>query len=121
MVTQWGFAGDKLGMTAWEDSNGGPMGRTAVSEEKEIAIDKAVQELCDEAFKTTMETLKANRELLDKLVESLLEKETVDGFELNKLVLEVTGKPPATAFNPMQVPVEGNVVPTAAGVPADAQ
>merc|ERR1719478_1574998 len=121
MVTQWGFASDALGMTAWEPTEGGPMGRAPFSEEKEEIIDREVSKLCDEAFKTTMETLKANRELLDKLVESLLEKETVDGFELNELVLQVTGKPPATAFNPMQVPVEGNVVPTAAGVPADAQ
>jgi cell division protease FtsH len=106
MVTQWGFAGDKLGMTAWEDSNGGPMGRTAVSEEKEIAIDKAVQELCDEAFKTTMETLSANRELMDELTNRLIEKETVDGFELNDLILQMTGKPPATAFNPVPVQVK---------------
>merc|ERR1719478_1327101 len=122
MVTQWGFAGDTLGFTAFESADGsGPAGRQPVSEELSEKIDKEVSKLCDEAFKTTMETLKANRELLDKLVESLLEKETVDGFELNELVLQVTGKPPATAFNPMQVPVQGNVVPTAAGVPADAQ
>ena len=122
MVTQWGFAGDTLGFTAFESADGsGPAGRQPVSEELSVKIDKEVSKLCDEAFKTTMETLKANRELLDKLVENLLEKETVDGFELNELVLQVTGKPPATAFNPMQVPVQGNVVPTAAGVPADAQ
>merc|ERR1719465_59097 len=42
MVTQWGFAGDKLGMTAWESADGGFFGRTAVSEEKEKAIDDAV-------------------------------------------------------------------------------
>merc|ERR1719409_1715810 len=53
MVTQWGFAGDTIGMTAWENSNGGPMDRTAVSEEKEIAIDNEVKKLCDEAFETT--------------------------------------------------------------------
>jgi len=49
--------------------------------------------------------------LLDELTALLLEKETIDGFELNDLILKMTGKPPATAFNPVPVPVEGNVVP----------
>merc|ERR1719478_381409 len=64
MVTQWGFAGDELGMTAWESSDGPGMGSSGVSEEKELAIDKAVAELCDEAYRTTMETLQTHRELL---------------------------------------------------------
>merc|ERR1719359_1730301 len=97
MVTQWGFAGDTLGFTAFESADGsGPAGRQPVSEELSEKIDKEVSKLCDEAFKTTMETLKANRELLERLTELLIEKETVDGFELNDLVLQVTGKPPAT-------------------------
>jgi cell division protease FtsH len=121
MVTQWGFAGDTLGMTAWEDAQGGPMGRTAVSEEKEKAIDAEVAKLCDEAFQTTMMTLQTHRKLLDELTERLLEKETIDGFELNDIILKMTGQPPPTAFNPVPVPVEGdagNVVPNAV---ADAQ
>jgi len=118
MVTQWGFAGDTIGMTAWEDSNGGPMGRTAVSEEKEMAIDNEVKKLCDEAFETTRTTLLEHRDLLDELTAQLVEKETINGFELNDLILKMTGKPPATPFNPIPVPVEGAVVPAEDKVPA---
>lgn len=104
MVTQWGFAGDKLGMTAWEnpEQQGMTSGR---SEQMEIAIDKEVAKLCEEAYQTTMQTLQTHRELLDELTARLLEKETIDGFELNDLILQMTGKPPPTAFNPVPVPV----------------
>merc|ERR1719261_834674 len=105
MVTQWGFAGEDLGMTAWESADGsGPFGRTAASEEKEAAIDVAVSKLCDEAYATTMKTLTEHRAIMDELVNRLLEEETVDGFELADLVQEMTGKPaPAYAAIPASV------------------
>merc|ERR1719327_2566641 len=122
MVTQWGFAGDVLGMTAWESADGsGPAGRQPVSEELSEKIDVEVSKLCDEAFKTTMDTLTANKALMERLTELLIEKETVDGFELNDLVLEVTGKPPATPFQREGPgPASGNVVPSENDVPVDA-
>jgi cell division protease FtsH len=105
MVTQWGFAGDELGMTAWESADGqGPFGRTNASEEKEMKIDAAVSKLCDEAYATTMKTLTQHRSIMDELVKRLLEKETVDGFELADLVQEITGAPaPAYAAIPVSV------------------
>merc|ERR1719478_130221 len=105
MVTQWGFAGEDLGMTAWESADGsGPFGRTAASEEKEAAIDVAVSKLCDEAYETTMKTLTEHRAIMDELVRRLPEKETVDGFELADLIQEMTGKPaPAYAAIPESV------------------
>jgi len=93
MVTQWGFAGEDLGMTAWESADGsGPFGRTVASEEKEDAIDKAVSKLCDEAYETTMKTLTEHRAIMDELVTRLLDKETIDGFELADIVEKQTGK-----------------------------
>jgi cell division protease FtsH len=103
MVTQWGFGSDALGMTAWEDANGGGMGNSGISEEKEQAIDIEVAKLCQEAYETTMSTLKEHEPLLHELTVRLLEKETIDGFELNDLILEMTGKPPPTAFGPAGV------------------
>jgi cell division protease FtsH len=105
MVTQWGFAGDELGMTAWESADGsGPFGRTNASEEKEEAIDAAVSKLCEEALQTTRKTLTEHRNIMDELVKRLLEKETVDGFELAEIVQEITGKPaPAYADIPVAV------------------
>jgi cell division protease FtsH len=105
MVTQWGFAGDNLGMTAWESADGsGPYGRTNASEEKEAAIDAEVSKLCQEAYETTMATLKEHKNVMDELVTRLLEKETVDGFEFAELVEKMTGKPaPAYAAIPKSV------------------
>jgi len=105
MVTQWGFAGDTLGMTAWEDGQQ-QMGRSAMSEEKEQAIDSEVAKLCEEAYNTTMTTLTKHRKILDEITERLLEKETIDGFELNDIILQMTGKEAPTKFNPVPVPVE---------------
>merc|ERR1719238_2683694 len=105
MVTQWGFAGDTIGMTAWESADGsGPFGRTNASEEKEAAIDAAVSKLCDEAYETTKRCLTENKAIMDELVTRLLEKETVDGFEFAELVEKMTGKPaPAYAAIPKSV------------------
>merc|ERR1719174_394454 len=105
MVTQWGFAGDELGMTAWESADGsGPFGRTNASEEKEEMIDAAVSKLCQEAYATTMKTLSEHQEILDEVVKRLLDKETIDGFELADIVQEKTGKvAPAYASIPVAV------------------
>merc|ERR1711871_92760 len=46
MVTQWGFAGEDLGMTAWETPEGnGGFGPQAASPETEKAIDLEVKKL----------------------------------------------------------------------------
>jgi len=105
MVTQWGFAGDELGMTAWESADGsGPFGRTNASEEKEEMIDAAVSKLCQEAYATTMKTLSEHQAIMEEVVKRLLEKETIDGFELADIVQEMTGKPaPAYAAIPVAV------------------
>jgi cell division protease FtsH len=105
MVTQWGFAGDVLGMTAWESGDGqGPFGRTNASEEKEALIDTEVSKLCKEAYDTTMRVCSQHRDILDEVVKRLLEKETIDGFELAEIVEEKTGEvAPAYASIPASV------------------
>merc|ERR1711924_279414 len=66
---------------------------TAASEETESTIDDEVAKLVDEAYATCKETLAQYRPLLDATVDALLEKETIDGFELDDLVEKYTGKP----------------------------
>ena len=68
-------------------------GSTAASEETESTIDDEVAKLVDEAYATCKETLAQYRPLLDATVDALLEKETIDGFELDDLVEKYTGKP----------------------------
>jgi cell division protease FtsH len=96
------------------------MGASGISEEKEIAIDAAVKELCDEAYQTTMSKLNAHRDLLEELSNRLIEKETIDGFELNDIILKMTGKPPATPFKPVAVEAQGSVQPTASATAGSA-
>ena len=95
MVAQWGFSGDSLSPIAWEpaESPGMFAGSTAASEETESTIDDEVAKLVDEAYATCKETLAQYRPLLDATVDALLEKETIDGFELDDLVEKYTGKP----------------------------
>merc|ERR1712036_170930 len=95
MVAQWGFSKDSLSPTAWEpaESPGMFAGSTAASEETESTIDDEVAKLVDEAYSVCHATLAKNRPLLDATVDALLEKETIDGFELDALIAKYTGKP----------------------------
>merc|ERR1719473_1557648 len=86
MVTQWGFtanAKQNLGIVAWEMPNGaGGAGPQAASLETEALIDEEVKKLVAAAYKHCKDTMIANREL----VEALVEKETVDYKELEAMV-----------------------------------
>jgi len=94
MVAQWGFSKDQLAPTAWEPAeNPGMFASTAASEETESTIDDEVAKLVDEAYSTCKQALADNRSLLDATVDALLEKETIDGPELDALVEKYTGKP----------------------------
>ena len=87
MVTQWGYAKDKLGAVAWESPEGaGGLGPQAASPEQEALIDSEVKLLVADAYKVCKKTLKANRALFEELAELLIEKETVNYMELAELV-----------------------------------
>jgi len=93
MVAQWGFSKDSLAPTAWEPAEQGGMfaGSTAASEETESTIDDEVAKLVDDAYAVCKETMANNRPLLDATVDALLEKETIDGYELDALIEKYTG------------------------------
>merc|ERR550514_2075297 len=84
MVTQWGFAKEKLGAVAWESANGAdPFRDPGASEPRVAAIDEEVKMLVAEAYK---KTLADNRDMVDEMVEMMIEKETLDYKELLDLV-----------------------------------
>jgi len=93
MVTQWGFAGEELGMTAWEPEQPGQFDGKGVSAKQETSIDRAVSAICNEAYETALTTLKGARPVLDELAEQLLDEETVDGLEVMKMVARFRGLP----------------------------
>ncbi|KAH8095946.1 metalloendopeptidase [Aureococcus anophagefferens] len=111
MVAQWGFSKDALSPTAWEPAESGGMfsASTAASEETESTIDTEVSKLVADAYEVCKKALGENRALMDATVDALLEKETIDGVELDVL-LERTGsvlnkRPGSSPSKPRPAPV----------------
>ena len=92
MVTRFGMS-DRLGPVALGRSQGGMfLGRDMAaerdfSEDTAAAIDEEVSLLVAEAYKRATEVLKTNRSVLDELADMLVEKETVDGQDLQELLI----------------------------------
>ena len=64
--------------------------RRAISEHTAETVDAEVKRILDESYVRARQALDANRELLEKIAEALLERETLDRDEV---VLLATGKP----------------------------
>uniref|UniRef100_A0A7S3NIL2 AAA+ ATPase domain-containing protein n=1 Tax=Aureoumbra lagunensis TaxID=44058 RepID=A0A7S3NIL2_9STRA len=93
MVAQWGFSSDALSPTAWEAADAGQqMMPQSASEQTESTIDAEVAKLVNDAYQVCRETIAQNRPLLDALVEELLECETIDGTDLDRLLEKFVGK-----------------------------
>jgi len=102
MIAQWGFLGDEAGREsadvlrapiAWEtpEGKGAQMGAPATaSDATERLIDLETKKLVQAAYDVCYETLTSNRELMEKLVDRLVDKETVDASEFQQMVLEHT-------------------------------
>jgi len=91
MVAQWGFAKETLAPTAWETPDASQQmfgGAPTASDTTERAIDAEVQQIVQQAYTVCYNTLRANRELLDKVVYDLLDKETIDTADMTKLTDE---------------------------------
>ena len=56
-------------------------------------IDEEVKNMLKEAFETAKNLLEENREVMDKLAEFLIEKETITGKEFMKIFRELKGIP----------------------------
>jgi len=92
MVKEYGMS-EKLGYVAFE-KNRKPIflditpsfGEKDYSEETAREIDNEIKAIIDSAYKRTKEILTTNKELLDRVAQRLLEKETIDGEELRKLI-----------------------------------
>ena len=93
MITQMGFS-KKLGQLALV-SGGGPsflgndMGRSAeYSQQTADAIEAEVKELVMTAYRRAKDLVVSNRNVLDAVAEVLLEKETIDGDEFERIFTE---------------------------------
>jgi cell division protease FtsH len=61
------------------------------SEATAIEIDKEVRRILDKAYKTAHEIITNNKSALDKIARKLLERETLDGWEVNEILTQETG------------------------------
>jgi cell division protease FtsH len=56
------------------------------SEATAVAIDEEIRRIVEENYRRTREILEQNREALVKVSEALLERENLDGSEINEMV-----------------------------------
>ena len=69
------------------------MSRSDVSESISQQIDVQVRNMVKRCYDETVEIVAANREAMDRLVELLIEKETMDGDEFKAVLAEFTTVP----------------------------
>eukprot|EP00475_Leptophrys_vorax_P035937 TRINITY_DN5991_c0_g1_i1.p2 TRINITY_DN5991_c0_g1~~TRINITY_DN5991_c0_g1_i1.p2 ORF type:complete len:710 (+),score=50.08 TRINITY_DN5991_c0_g1_i1:88-2130(+) len=98
MVTVFGMS--SIGPWALMDpsSQGGDvimrmMARNSMSEKLAEDIDAAVKRISDEAYEVALGHIRNNREAIDKIVEVLVEKETLTGEEFRAILSEFTEIP----------------------------
>ncbi len=94
MVTRFGMS--ELGPLSLESSSGevflggGLMNRSEYSEEVAMKIDSEMRILAEEGHKLARPIVRDNREVVDRLVELLIERETIGGEEFRQFVAEYT-------------------------------
>lgn len=97
MVTRFGMS--TIGPLSLENEDTNPfLGRgmgsgTEYSDEIAIKIDRQIQEIVKECHEKTLAIIKDNRVIIDRLVDLLIEKETIDGEEFRKIINEYTPIP----------------------------
>jgi cell division protease FtsH len=97
MVTEWGMS-EKLGpLTFGKKDEQIFLGREIArhkdySEKTAIDIDEEVKKIVIDAYNTSKNLLTANRDILEIFAKALLEKETMDGPEIDALIQEAESK-----------------------------
>lgn len=77
------------------------MARNSMSEKLAEDIDAAVKRLSDTAYEIALTHIRNNREAIDKIVEVLIEKETMTGDEFRAILSEF-----------VEIPAENRVPPS---------
>ncbi len=76
------------------------MTRNDVSDAISQQIDEQVREIVMSCYKETLEIVKENRVAMDKLVEIIIEKETIEGDEFREILSTFTEVPEKDRFTP---------------------
>lgn len=103
MVTRYGMS--NLGLVALEEDNNGYTGndwggqRGEYSEEIAAKIDRQVREIVQNAHEKAKQIIVENRTTIDRLVDLLIEKETIEGDEFRRLLDKLVEKPLETSIS----------------------
>lgn len=95
MVTQYGMS-EKFGLMGLETRESEYLsGRTVMncSDRTAADVDKEVMEILRRSYEEAKRLLSENREVMDKIAEYLIQKETITGKEFMKIFREVKGIP----------------------------
>jgi cell division protease FtsH len=104
MVTRFGMS--ELGPLSLESQQGEVflgrdfMTRSEYSEEIASRIDVAVRSIVEFCYGEAKRIMRENREVIDRLVDLLIEKETIDGEEFRQIVAEYADVPEKEQFVP---------------------
>ncbi len=111
MVTQWGMS-ERLGPRTFGNKQELVFLGREISEQRNYSekvaeeIDEEVRRLVDHAYQTARGVLLENRDRLDKLVDILLDKETIEGDDLRRVLDGLDIEPPAPPEAPAAPPAE---------------
>jgi len=117
MVCEWGMS-EKLGPLTFGEKEGGEvfLGRDYghmknYSEATAVTIDGEIRRIVEENYQRTREILGKNHDSLVKIAEALLERENLEGKEINEMVFgaEVAAESPATGGDEL-APADGPCV-----------
>ncbi|WP_088890108.1 ATP-dependent zinc metalloprotease FtsH2 [Leptolyngbya ohadii] len=104
MVTRFGMS--DLGPLSLESQQGEVflgrdwMSRSEYSEEIAARIDAQVRSIVEHCYDQSCKIIRDNREVIDRLVDLLIEKETIDGEEFRQIVAEYTIVPEKEQYVP---------------------
>lgn len=104
MVTRFGMS--DLGPLSLESQSGEVFlgrdwtSRSEYSEDIASRIDAQVRTIVDHCYKDALRIMRENRAAIDRLVDLLVEKETIDGEEFRQIVAEYTVLPEKEQFAP---------------------
>ncbi|ABB56972.1 ATP-dependent zinc metalloprotease FtsH2 [Synechococcus elongatus] len=79
------------------------MTRSEYSERIAIRIDAQVHDIVDHCYQETLQLIRDNRIVIDRLVDLLIEKETIDGDEFRQIVAEYCQVPEKERFVPQLI------------------
>ncbi|MEL7038773.1 MAG: ATP-dependent zinc metalloprotease FtsH2 [Cyanobacteria bacterium J06592_8] len=105
MVTRYGMS--DLGPLSLESQQGEVFlgrdfaTRTEYSNRIASRIDAQVKEIADHCYQQACQIIRDNRVVIDRLVDLLIEKETIDGDEFRQIVAEYTEVPEKERFTPV--------------------